>query len=288
MSKQTEEIPDLLSKKYRLDLAYDELKKIKGIYKITNIKNNKLYIGSSKDIYQRKQEHFRNLEQNKHTNPRLQNAYNYYGKENFVFEVLEILKGSEDQFIVEDKYIKSLEAYNPKIGYNINIGTQEIKISEETRQKISKNNARYFLGKKLNNKTKKKMSEAKKSFKKPVICLDTGIEYESVHEASRKTGIKVNYLTRVLKKTRNHVFGTHWEYINKESTKNPDYICTKHKKVICIETKNIYKTITQASKDIGIHRSDISKCCKGERITAGGYHWMFYEEYLIKCIDKNN
>lgn len=55
------------------------------------------------------------------------------------------------------------------------------KHSEETKNKISKSKAN------LSETTRKKMSDAKP--KKAVICLTTGIIYESVREAERQTGV---------------------------------------------------------------------------------------------------
>ena len=63
-----------------------------GIYKITNLKNGKFYIGSSKDIERRWWEHTNELDKNIHINKKLQNAWNFYGKDNFKFEIIEELK----------------------------------------------------------------------------------------------------------------------------------------------------------------------------------------------------
>lgn len=60
-----------------------------GIYQIRNINNNKLYIGSAVNLIKRKNGHFSALFKNKHENNKLQNAYNKYGKETFIFEILE-------------------------------------------------------------------------------------------------------------------------------------------------------------------------------------------------------
>lgn len=49
--------------------------------------------------------------------------------------------------------------------------------------------------------------------------------------------------------------------------------------VICIETKEIYKSATFAGKELGIDNSTISKCCRGDNNEAGGFHWMFANEY---------
>ena len=62
---------------------------MKGIYKITNLKNQKFYIGQSKDLNNREHNHFYQLERNEHHNEILQNSFNKHGKENFIFEVLE-------------------------------------------------------------------------------------------------------------------------------------------------------------------------------------------------------
>lgn len=56
-----------------------------GIYKI--IINNKLYIGSSLDIKNRIKQHKSDLKNNRHANPKLQNAYNKYHE--FKYEILE-------------------------------------------------------------------------------------------------------------------------------------------------------------------------------------------------------
>ena len=50
-------------------------------------------------------------------------------------------------------------------------------------------------------------------------------------------------------------------------------------KVLCVETGKIYESQLSAAKDIGLKSSaGISKCCTGERKTAGGYHWRYIRE----------
>lgn len=68
----------------------EELKENCGIYKITNVINDKFYIGSSIRIDARFKEHKKLLKSNKHHSMHLQNAYNKYGDENFKYEVIEI------------------------------------------------------------------------------------------------------------------------------------------------------------------------------------------------------
>lgn len=60
-----------------------------GIYRITNTINGKVYIGSSVDVRGRFNSHKSDLKLNKHGNSRLQRAWNKYGEQAFVFEIIE-------------------------------------------------------------------------------------------------------------------------------------------------------------------------------------------------------
>lgn len=62
--------------------------RVKGIYKITNIINGVMYIGSSISIENRFKIHLRRLRNNTHSNQKLQNSVNKYGIENFTFSIL--------------------------------------------------------------------------------------------------------------------------------------------------------------------------------------------------------
>lgn len=73
-----------------------------GVYKITNLVNNKIYIGSSCKLKNRKREHFYGLKSNKHGNPRLQNSYNKYGEDNFSFEIIETC--DLDSLLIREQY----------------------------------------------------------------------------------------------------------------------------------------------------------------------------------------
>lgn len=109
---------------------------MRGIYIITNNENGKYYIGKSKDIDTRWYNHIYELNHNTHPNTHLQNAWNFYGENNFTFEVLQECK-EEDIDAVEIKYIKEYDACNPCKGYNIALGGQGGNMNEATKKKIS-------------------------------------------------------------------------------------------------------------------------------------------------------
>jgi len=82
--------------------------KTSGIYRITNTVNNKCYIGSGVDIYNRWADHKSKLRRMKHFNRYLQRAWNKYGDDSFVFEVLKLCL-IDELIIYEQKYIDILK-----------------------------------------------------------------------------------------------------------------------------------------------------------------------------------
>lgn len=98
-----------------------------GIYAIENTVNNKIYIGSSKDINKRIIQHKFNLSNNNHHNPDLQADWNCYGSDNFIFYFLEACNVQElrwrELFSVFDKYLffdlYNLPTVKDKIVYGI-------------------------------------------------------------------------------------------------------------------------------------------------------------------------
>lgn len=93
-----------------------------GIYKITNLKNGKFYIGSSSNIMRRWQEHCSLIEKKKHYNHLLQDAFDKYGFENFSFNVIRAMpKDTTKEKLLkeEQRYLNELKPYINDIGYNL-------------------------------------------------------------------------------------------------------------------------------------------------------------------------
>ena len=122
-----------------------------GIYSIRNTVNNKIYIGSAINFKTRFSRHKSQLKLNKHFNKHLQTTYNKYGKENFIFEIIEYCE--KDKLIEREQ--NWIDFFNPEynklkiagnsIGYKHNEETKQIirekrklqTFSEETRNKLS-------------------------------------------------------------------------------------------------------------------------------------------------------
>lgn len=102
---------------YQLISNFKDMRNKKGIYAILNVKNAKIYIGSSQHaISSRLCRHFKDLERGNHFNKHLQASWNKYGKTSFACFVLEL---SNDKIIEkETEWILKLESKNNKFGYN--------------------------------------------------------------------------------------------------------------------------------------------------------------------------
>jgi group I intron endonuclease len=109
-----------------------------GVYVITNIVNNKVYIGSASNIKARWNYHIWTLNKNTHHNIHLQRAWNKYDDTNFTFDVLEevgICKLSE-----RENYWMQYYKDNGYTLYNISPNAEHSILSEETKLKISRKN----------------------------------------------------------------------------------------------------------------------------------------------------
>ena len=86
--------------------------KISGIYKITNTITGDFYIGSSKDIKRRWESHKCPSAWNEQPNNPMYLDMQEYGKDKFVFEVLEVVE-PEELKEAEQKFIENLQpTYN--------------------------------------------------------------------------------------------------------------------------------------------------------------------------------
>lgn len=104
-----------------------------GIYIITSCINGEIYIGSAVNIKQRKQQHFKHLELNKHHSIYLQRHYNKY-PDDLWFGILEFCP--KENLIEREQYW--MDTLHPKFNICPNAGNHlGFKYSEESRKKMS-------------------------------------------------------------------------------------------------------------------------------------------------------
>jgi len=92
---------------------------MQGIYRISCSQENKVYIGSSVNIARRWMEHRRDLNKGTHHCNQLQEAWDAYGDESFIFETVELCDNiviAAQQWLNKYNnccYNSSLQAHNP-------------------------------------------------------------------------------------------------------------------------------------------------------------------------------
>lgn len=149
--------------------------------------------------------------------PKFYRAICKYGWENFehiiLFDNLDFEKAKQKEI----EMIKKYNAFTKKYGYNATKGgdgSNGVPCSDEKKKKISRANK----GHKFTDEAKKKISESLKGRKAhnslKVLCLETGIIYDSMHAAEKETGAKYKNISKVCKGEygRKTAGGYHWKY----------------------------------------------------------------------------
>lgn len=109
------------------------------IYKIQNVENGKIYIGSTISPRKRWNEHKGQLKKGKHHSSYLQNSWNKYGEECFVFEIIDECS-LENQFSLEREWVIKEKTSDAEYGYNMAIPTEGggLVKTDEYKQHLSK------------------------------------------------------------------------------------------------------------------------------------------------------
>ena len=190
--------------------------------------NGKKYYGITKQRPKRRWANGKGYQNNKH----FTRAINKYGWDNIQHIVLHEGLDEDEAKELEQYMIQWYDTANRAYGYNISLGGEGGNASEETRKKMSENNAKPNLGKHLTEETKKKISEARK-----------GIIF------SEETKKKISEAKKGKNTGENH---------------------PRAKSVTCITTNSVFYTIKDGANYYNIsNRSHISACCKDKRKSAG-------------------
>lgn len=128
------------------------------VYRITNIKTKRIYIGSTGDFEIRRMEHLSQLRQGKHCNRFMQREFNEFKEPSFRFDVVaDGFKNRQTMLIKEYELILKTKAYN----YNVETACPILPIKGKHKKKGAnwKPGSNYVFA--------KKNKESSKKFKKP-------------------------------------------------------------------------------------------------------------------------
>lgn len=111
-----------------------------GIYCIRNMVNNKVYIGKSKNIYNRIIQHCHKLKiKDLNENPFLIKSWHKYGRSSFEYFVIEYLELNEKLVAERELYwMQKFNSLNKNYGYNLRCDSEsKMIVHESTSKKIS-------------------------------------------------------------------------------------------------------------------------------------------------------
>jgi len=212
------------------------------IYKITNLINNKIYIGQTngKNPYYKGGGNILKL------------AYKKYGKINFKMET--IIEGNFNKLILdrlEEYYINSYNSTNSEIGYNIAKGAtiKGIKMSKNTSNKIRIAN--------IGNKN-------------------------ASGKRSNITKLKMRMSKLGTKQSEEHIKNIKLAKIKNKENKSYKYIpkLYKRKSIICLNIntneKIIFESLMEASRNLNIGRTSIGNNLKGLSLLVNKQYKFIY------------
>ena len=166
-------------------------------------------------------------------------AIQKYGWDNIKHTILCEKLSEEAACKKEQEFISIFNSANPKYGYNNTYGGEHCKHTLISRSKLSK----AKLGKPSNRKNCTLSEESKLKISKSKKGKLVGAD--------------------------NPMYGKHH---------TEDALNKMRKKVVCVETGQVFKSVTEAAKICNSCPANIVSCLKKRRNTACGYHWEYYEE----------
>lgn len=286
------------------------MNRIAGVYEIRNIMNGHKYIGSSVNVPRRWAEHKRKLNANEHHSIALQRAWNKYGADNFTFEILEEVADKISCVSREQAWLdKCTPEYN--IAPNANTPGGCV-VSAETRKKLSESGKRLAQNPEYASKMRQIL------LTKAVPAAARRVRTEADHERSVKHYQDVYDLIHarheiicdqcgkmfIAEKGRfcSNNCKSQWRRDNGLDNEvrtckvcGKEFITSKYSKAVtcsktCSGSRWIvgidstgqivcrFRNALEASKNVGVDNSTISRAIKGKYHTAGGFIWRYADE----------
>lgn len=235
------------------------------IYKITNLVNNKVYIGQTTKREGFEGRYHGNIA--KYSNTYLKRSIEKYGIDNFVIDKEFYIAYSKEELNQKEKYyIKFFKSNDYKYGYNIKSGGDN----------IGKIEGKY--------KTDILIREGS-----PIYCVNTCEIFLSITDASNKYNIGRHAIANQCKgntykeatfynnELNQYIIFEYYDIHNNNNTKKIPIICTT--------TKERFKSINDASKYFDINHQTINNILKKNKNNYSKKHklgFMYLYDYVLK------
>lgn len=230
------------------------------IYKITNLINDKIYVGQTIDFVNRMYEHFN---KSNCTGRKFKNAISRYGKDSFKCEILEYLDDIDLLNEREQYYLDLLQPFDDN-GYNLQRHSEKTNIgakwSDEVKKKISDSLKKYYETHDVHNKGVPLSEERRKQFDR------TGILHT---EEWKQNASKIHKELGSGKRLQE------WIELNGDPKLKPIAQLDK----IVGNVIQEFESVKQASKQTTIGRTNITNCLTGYSKSAGGYKWVYLKDF---------
>lgn len=215
------------------------------IYKATNIKNNKVYIGQTiHTLEKRKRNHYASTSGCTY----FSHALHYYDEKDWVWEIIDEAKTREELNEKERYWIKFYDSKNAEKGYNLTDGGQGsfgVFVSEDTKKRIRES---------LLKKTKNNYDRNSTQNTIPVKCIETNELFISCSKAAKAYGTTLKAIRDSMRNNNISAGGMHWTYLNDD-----EKLSIFPNAIYCKELDKIYYNIKEARKQDRFHEGNLSK-----------------------------
>lgn len=195
-------------------------------------------------------------------------AIKKYGWDQISHEVLAENIDKESACKLEQYYISTFDSSNPQNGYNLTLGGEHYTKSEELKKRESEIHKQVYIdhpelrdhiseiqrGRKASDSTRAKMSESRKKYIQ---------QHPETRERCRKT----------------------FSGMKRSDSNREKLRIANQEKVRCIETGEVFNSVADAAKAVGVCRSSISNNLIGRSKSCGGRH---FEYMRCKYDDEGN
>lgn len=221
------------------------------VYCHINKINGKMYFGITG---RRPEERWGANGNNYKSTPHFFSAIQKYGWNNFEHIILFENLTREVACEIEKMCIKIYNTQDKEFGYNILEGGQVEELPEEVRRKMSMSMMGNQNGK------GHPCSEEKK---------------EKIRQSQKGRKFSEEHKQKLSEAAKNRHTPCSEEKKKKLSENYPN-----QRKVYCVETDIVYRSVQECARALGLYATNVSKVCRGIHKTTGGYHFKFYDDTI--------